>query len=193
MEYLIGAVRGVVVGVFARLSGFDRDRAFYPTVMIVIASYYSLFAVMGASRDSTLGMEIAIGLVFSVSAVLGFKKNMWLVAAAIAGHGVFDFFVHHALVTNPGMPVWWPGFCGTIDIVLGGWLAICLWCRSSDFQENLSTIHPVQDDPKDQDHAQPINQRPKDRSYACQQPSQMSLQCLVEELPHGPTHDVNGN
>ena len=64
MEYLIGAVLGVVVGVFARLSGFDRDRAFYPTAMIVIASYYSLFAVMGASRGSTLGIEIAIGLVF---------------------------------------------------------------------------------------------------------------------------------
>lgn len=127
MEYLIGAALGVVVGVFARLSGFDRDRAFYPTAMIVIASYYSLFAVVGASRDSTLGIEIAIGLVFSVFAVLGFKRSMWLVAAAIAGHGVFDFFVHHALVTNRGMPVWWPGFCGTIDIVLGGWLAICLW------------------------------------------------------------------
>ena len=127
MEYLIGAVLGVVVGVFARLSGFDRDRAFYPTAIIVIASYYSLFAVMGASRDSTLGIEIAIGLVFSVFAVLGFKRSMWLVAAAIAGHGVFDFFVHHALVTNRGMPVWWPGFCGTIDLVLGGWLAICLW------------------------------------------------------------------
>lgn len=127
MEYLIGAVLGVVVGVFARWSGFDRDRAFYPTAMIVIASYYSLFAVMGSSRDSTLGIEIAIGLVFSVFAVLGFKRSMWIVAAAIAGHGIFDFFVHHALVTNRGMPVWWPGFCGTIDIVLGGWLAICLW------------------------------------------------------------------
>ena len=43
MEYLIGAVLGVAVGVFARLSGFDRDGAFYPTAMIVIASYYSLF------------------------------------------------------------------------------------------------------------------------------------------------------
>lgn len=127
MEYLIGAVLGVVVGVFARWSGFDRDRAFYPTAMIVIASYYSLFAVIGASRDSTLGIEIVIGLVFSVFAVLGFKRSMWIVAAAIAGHGLFDFFVHHALATNRGMPVWWPGFCGTIDLVLGGWLAICLW------------------------------------------------------------------
>jgi len=127
MEYLIGAVLGVAVGVFARLSEFDRDRAFYPTAMIVIASYYSLFAVMGASPHSTLEIEIAIGLLFSVFAVLGFKKSLWLAAAAITGHGVFDFFIHNALVTNPGMPVWWPGFCGTIDIVLGAWLAIRLW------------------------------------------------------------------
>jgi uncharacterized membrane protein HdeD (DUF308 family) len=127
MEYLVGVILGLVVGVFAATSGFDRDRAFYPTVLIVIASYYSLFAVMGASRYSTLAIEIAVGLVFSVFAVLGFKKSMWLAAAGIAGHGFFDFFVHHALVTNPGMPVWWPGFCGTIDFVISGWLASQLW------------------------------------------------------------------
>lgn len=127
MEYLVAVILGLVVAGFAATSGFDRDRAFYPTVLIVIASYYSLFAVMGASRYSTLGIEIAVGLVFSVFAVLGFKKSMWLVAAGIAGHGFFDFFVHHALVSNPGMPVWWPGFCGSIDIVLGVWLAIRLW------------------------------------------------------------------
>ena len=127
MEYLVAVILGLVVAVFAAKSGFDRDRAFYPTVLIVVGSYYPLFAVMGASRYATLGIEIAVGLVFSVLAVLGFKKSMWLAAAGIAGHGFFDFFVHHALVTNPGMPVWWPGFCGTIDIVLGGWLAISLW------------------------------------------------------------------
>jgi hypothetical protein len=127
MEYLVAVILGLVVGGFAMVSGFDRDRSFYPTVLIVIASYYSLFAVMGASRYSTLEIEIAAGLVFSAFAVLGFKKSMWLAAAGIAGHGLFDFFVHPVLVTNPGMPVWWPGFCGTIDLVLGGWLGICLW------------------------------------------------------------------
>src|ERR1043166_2114420 len=127
MEYLVGLILGLVVAGFAATVGFDRDRAFYPTVLIVIAAYYVLFATMGASSYSTLAIEIAVGLVFSGLAVLGFKKSMWLAAAGIAGHGFFDFFIHHAIVTNPGMPVWWPGFCGTIDIVLGGWLAICLW------------------------------------------------------------------
>jgi hypothetical protein len=125
MEYLVAVILGLVVAGFAAMSGFDRDRASYPTVLIVVASYYPLFAVMGASRPS-LETEIAVGLVFSVFAVLGFKKTMWLAAAGIAGHGFCDFFVHPALVANPGMPVWWPGFCGTIDIVLGGWLAIRL-------------------------------------------------------------------
>ena len=130
MEYLAGVILGLVVGGFAAMSGFDRDRAFYPTVLIVIASYYSLFAVMGEFRYSTLEIEIAVGLVFSVFAVFGFKKSLWLAAVGIAGHGLFDFFVHHALVTNPGMPVWWPGFCGTIDIVIGGWLGILLLKRT---------------------------------------------------------------
>ena len=123
MEYLVGVILGLVVGAFGALSGFDRDRAFYPTALIVIAAYYVLFALMGPSNYATLWTEIAVGLVFSTVAVLGFKKSMWLAAAGIAGHGFFDFFIHHALVTNAGMPVWWPGFCGTIDFVIGGWLA----------------------------------------------------------------------
>jgi len=127
MEYLVAVILGLVVAGFAAASGFDRDRSFYPTVLIVIASYYPLFAVMGEPRNPALEIEIAVGLVFSVFAVLGFKKSMWLAAAGIAGHGLFDFLVHGALVTNPGMPAFWPGFCGTIDIVIGGWLAICLW------------------------------------------------------------------
>ena len=73
MEYLVGVILGLVVAGFASTSGFDRDRAFYPTVLIVVASYYPLFAVMGAPRHSTLEIEFAVGLVFSALAVLGFK------------------------------------------------------------------------------------------------------------------------
>jgi hypothetical protein len=127
MEYIVAVILGLVVAGFAATSGFDRDRSFYPTVLIVVASYYSLFATMGASGYSTVAIETAAGLVFSVLAFLAFKRSLWLAALGIAGHGFFDFLIHPSLVTNPGMPVWWPGFCGTIDIVLGAWLAIRLW------------------------------------------------------------------
>ncbi len=54
MPYVIGIVLALGVAVFARRVGFDRDRAFYPTVMIVIASYYVLFAAMSASVHTVL-------------------------------------------------------------------------------------------------------------------------------------------
>lgn len=121
MVYLVGVFVAVGVAALARLSGMDRDRAFYPAVAIVVASYYALFAAMGAS-NSVLGAESAIAVAFTVLAVIGFRRSPWVVAAAIAGHGVFDL-VHHWLVANPGVPVWWPGFCATVDILLGAWVA----------------------------------------------------------------------
>ena len=39
MGYFIGATLALAVGVFGTRAGLDRDRAFYPTVMIVIAAY----------------------------------------------------------------------------------------------------------------------------------------------------------
>ena len=41
-------------GAVATGLGLDRDRAFYPVVTIVIASYYALFAVMGASTHALI-------------------------------------------------------------------------------------------------------------------------------------------
>jgi hypothetical protein len=52
MEYLIGVGLAVVVWLFATLSGFDRDRVFYPTLVIVVATYYILFAAIGSSRPA---------------------------------------------------------------------------------------------------------------------------------------------
>ncbi len=121
MEYLIGLALSVAVAGFATAIGLDRERAFYPTVLIVIASYYVLFAVMGAS-PRTLLIEIVVAGGFLVFAVLGFKRSLWFAVAAIIGHGGFDF-VHHWFIANPGVPNWWPGFCMTFDVIFGAWLA----------------------------------------------------------------------
>lgn len=91
MEYLIGLGLALAVSLFARFVGLDRDRAFYPTVMIFIAVLYGLFAILGKSMTA-LGLESVIGAGFILTAVLGFKHNLWFVVAALAVHGVFDFF-----------------------------------------------------------------------------------------------------
>jgi hypothetical protein len=128
MEYLIGLTLSAAVAGSAVIIGFDRERSFYATVLIVIASYYVLFAVEGASAR-TLTFEIIVSSVFSAIAVLGFRTNLWFVVAAIIGHGVFDF-LHHLFIENPGVPKWWPGFCLAFDVIFGAFLAMRLLMRS---------------------------------------------------------------
>src|SRR5512136_265492 len=120
MALLVGALLAFAVGLFAPVSGLDRDRAFYPTVAIVIASYYSLFAVMGASARA-LVLETLLGAAFLAAAVIGFRSSLWIVAVALAAHGALDL-VHGAVVSNPGVPAWWPAFCLAFDVVAAGYL-----------------------------------------------------------------------
>jgi hypothetical protein len=114
MPYVVGMVLAIGVALFARSAGFDRDRAFYPTVMIVIASYYVLFAVMSGSVQTVL-LESIVMTGFAIAAVVGFKSSAWIVVGALAAHGVFDL-LHSEVVENSGVPVWWPAFCLTYDL-----------------------------------------------------------------------------
>jgi len=121
MPYVIGIVLSVGVAWFERRVGFDRDRAFYPTVLIVIASFYVLFAAMSESLHTVL-LESVVMTVFVIAAVAGFKSSPWIIVAALAGHGIFDA-LHGKVVENPGVPVWWPGFCLAYDLGAAGSLA----------------------------------------------------------------------
>jgi hypothetical protein len=123
MPYVIGIVLSVGVALFARYVGFDRDRAFYPTVMIVIASYYVLFAAMSGSVQ-TVVIESVVMALFAAAAVAGFKSSGWIVVVALAAHGVFDA-VHGHIIENAGVPAWWPAWCLAYDVgaAVGlGWL-----------------------------------------------------------------------
>jgi hypothetical protein len=121
MALLVGVLLASAVGLFARVVGLDRDRAFYPTVTIVIGSLYALFAVMGASTG-TLVLESLAGAAFVAAAVWGFRSSLWVVVAALAAHGAFDF-VHGGVIPNPGVPGWWPEFCLTYDVTAAAGLA----------------------------------------------------------------------
>ena len=127
MDYLVGAGLALVVGAFAMLTGLDRDRAFYATVLIVVASYYILFAAMAGSGPALAGESVALVL-FAGLAVIGFRTSSWWIAAGLAAHGLFDFF-RGGLIANPGVPPWWPGFCMAFDVVAGAWVALLLLRR----------------------------------------------------------------
>jgi hypothetical protein len=121
MPFLIGMILAVSVGVSATTLGLDRDRAFYPTVMAVIASYYALFAVIGGSPHALL-IESLVIAIFLGAAVAGFKVSPWWLVGALAAHGIFDL-VHDRLIANPGVPAWWPQFCLAYDVTASAYLA----------------------------------------------------------------------
>jgi len=122
MAYLIGLVLALAISVYATALQLDRDRAFYPTVLNVIALLYILFAAMGGGSGRVFAIESLIAVVFIVAASLGFRKSMWLVTVGLAAHGVQDFF-HGQFVANPGVPAWWPAFCSAYDVAAAGYLA----------------------------------------------------------------------
>jgi hypothetical protein len=124
MSFSIGLTLALVVGAFARWIRLDRDDAFYPTITIVIASYYVLFAAMAGS-GTALAFEIVLCLAFVALAVAGFKRSLWYAVAALAAHGVTDFF-HTQVITDGGVPAWWPGFCGAYDVTAAVLLAFFL-------------------------------------------------------------------
>ena len=121
MGYAIGTLVAAGVAAFARGVGLDRERGFFTAVLIVVAHYYVLFAAMAGSTRALATESVGLAA-FTICAAIGFKRSYMLVAVGLVAHGVFDFF-HAGLVTNPGVPVWWPPFCLSFDVVAGAWLA----------------------------------------------------------------------
>jgi hypothetical protein len=131
MALLIGLGLALAVALMASVVGFDRDRSFYSTVLIVVASYYGLFAAMGGSTRVLL-LELIPIAAFLVLSLLGFKRSQWFLVAGLLGHGVFDFF-HGHLIANPGVPLWWPKFCLSYDVAAGACLAWLIRYRRRRF------------------------------------------------------------
>lgn len=129
MEYVIGIALAIAVGLFAGALGFDKERSFYPVMLIVIAVLYILFAAIAGSGNAML-LETLPALLFVVAAAAGFRKSLWIVVGGLAIHGVFDFF-HHGIIDNPGVPEWWPAFCLAYDITAATYLGVLIRTRGA--------------------------------------------------------------
>src|SRR4051794_40676973 len=123
---IVGSLAAAAVGLFAHVVGYDRDRAFYATVLTVVGMLYVLFAVMAGGRG--LLPEVAFFAAFAAMAAVGFRWSLWIVAAGFALHGLFDF-IRYFVLAAPGAPSWWPAFCGSYDFVAALGLAALLLTR----------------------------------------------------------------
>ncbi|WP_309663131.1 hypothetical protein [Sphingomonas sp.] len=121
---IVGPVLAAAVGLLAHVVGYDRDRSFYAVVLTVVGSVYVLFNIMaGGGHD--LVAEIGFFALFAALAAIGFRTSLWIVAAGLALHGVFDFY-RQTFLAGRGVPEWWPAFCGSYDVVAALGLATLL-------------------------------------------------------------------
>jgi hypothetical protein len=140
MAAIIGIALALGVGALARLAGLDRDRAFYPVVLIVVGSYYVLFAVMAGGFEK-LWIELLFFTIFATAALLGFRFSLWIVAAGLAMHGVFDFS-RELVLSGRGVPDWWPSFCAAYDLTAALVLAAIILRRPEKSTIMRGTVRP---------------------------------------------------
>ena len=133
LPLLIGIGIAVVIAIFASVTRFDQDKSFYPTVLIVIAFYYVLFAFMSGEG---IVEESIVASIFLCAALFGGIFRSLVTGIGIALHGVFDF-LHPLVIYNSGVPEWWPAFCGGIDITLGAWV---IWLTLKSTSENHASV-----------------------------------------------------
>ena len=138
MEYIVGITLALFFCAAAAGLGMDRERVFYPAVLIAVASYYLAFAVVDG-RNEVMLSELAIAAIFIAGAVAGFKVNPWIAVVALAGHGVMDGF-HHHVVHNLGVPRVWPGFCMSFDVTAAAFVAWVMLARARGRREQQSLI-----------------------------------------------------
>jgi hypothetical protein len=130
MPAVIGILLAIAIVALGRIAGLDRDRAYYPVALIVIGSYYVLFALQAGDRSALTG-ELVFAALFATTAIAGFRISLWIVVAGMGLHGLFDF-VRAVYAPGSGVPSWWPAFCGSIDVALAiGLGALLLLGRSA--------------------------------------------------------------
>ena len=116
-------VAGLVVLRF-RARRLERTRWVYPALLATFPVYYLVFAIYASDHSALLG-EFAAGAVFFAVSFIAYKfrsfATLLVLAIGYLAHGAYDFF-HDQLLSNSGVPSWWPEFCGSVDAVIGGYL-----------------------------------------------------------------------
>jgi hypothetical protein len=112
---LIGAGLGALVMLMLFHAGMLAERSGMAVFLAAIAFFYPVFAAQEGDLTA-VALHSAIFIGFAILAKYGFRRGMHLLAGGLIGHGVFDFGLH--IIGAPG-PIWWPAFCGALDIAAG--------------------------------------------------------------------------
>jgi hypothetical protein len=119
IEALVGAAVGVLTIVSARF--IRGERWVYSLGLITLPSLYASFGLR-ASEPSVSLKEMIYGAPYVIAglvfACVGVRRSAVVVGAMWLLHGLYDL-AHSRVITNPGVPGWYPVFCFVVDAVVG--------------------------------------------------------------------------
>ena len=113
---LIGAAVGATIFALMAWRGLLQDAGPSAVMLAAIAAFWPVFAAADEDWSAFILHGLAAFAFIAIAVFAGTVLKIPL-ALAIAGHGGFD--LAQAFVIAPVGPVWWPAFCGGLDIVLG--------------------------------------------------------------------------
>ena len=91
--------------------------------LVLIAGIYIGYAFKDG-RPRTVFLEFGIALVFATAAWVGLNGYPYVIAAALAAHGVWDLLHHNLIKTD--VPRWFIPFCVICDWVMAASLTL-IW------------------------------------------------------------------
>jgi hypothetical protein len=124
IEALVGVAVGVLTIVLARI--IRGQRWLYSLGLLTLPGLYAFFALQAGEqavgvKEMIYGVPfVVVGLVFAFVSV---RQSAVVVGAFWILHGLYDL-THSQFITNAGVPVWYPVFCFSVDVVVGAYL---LW------------------------------------------------------------------
>ncbi len=127
---LYALMAGIIIAIYVmvrfRKTALEKRKWAYPLLLGTFPMYYWVFAVYGSDYRALLN-ELITGAVFISIAYGAYKINsvgaVRLLSIGYIGHAIYDA-VHNSLFVNSGAPLWWPEFCGAVDVLIGIYLFI---------------------------------------------------------------------
>jgi hypothetical protein len=119
VEAIWGVVAAIAIIILAQvLSRFFSIKLFATACLVAIAFIYVGFSLKDNPASSII-LESGVAILLYFVALFGYTRNSSLIAYGIIFHGIWDILHHDQVLITTDVPVYWPTFCFTIDIIDG--------------------------------------------------------------------------
>lgn len=122
IETLLGIITAVaLILISLLLNKYFTTKILATAILVAIAFIYVGFALSNHSVFYIV-TEVIVALVFYFIALIGYTMRSSLIAYGIIAHGIWDMLHHSNWNVGAKIPLYWPSYCFTIDLLYGLYL-----------------------------------------------------------------------